>query len=347
MSEQIIKRDSVLENIEIIDLTVNNKGIARIGKNVVFVDNTIPGDQVKIQIRKKKKGIFEASVLEYQMLSKKRQTPICEHFGACGGCKIQNMKYDEQLLLKQKFVEDSLTRIAKLKSLPIENILGSEKTEYYRNKLEYSFSNKRWLSDDEIKNKDEIVNRNALGFHAPGRFDRIIDINKCFLQDDSSNQIRNKLREFALENNYSFYDPIEQKGLLRNVIVRTTSLGDLMIIMVFGDTTQKEISKTMSFLSDSFEEITSLYYLINTKPNDSTYDLDPVFYNGKPHIREQIEHIEVLLGPKSFYQTNSTQAVQLYNIVKDFADIQAEDIVYDLYSGVGSIGLFLSKDAKK
>lgn len=342
-----MKPHTQLSNIEIIDLNINNQGIAKIENQVVFVNKTIPGDIVTIEILKKKKGVLLAKPIHFEKKSDKRVEAKCQHFGDCGGCKIQNMSYPEQLKLKEKFVFDSLKRIAKLDNFVMEPILGSEKDFFYRNKLEFSFSNRKWLTTEEIGNSDEITNRNALGFHIPGRFDRILDIEECLLQDDISNKIRNAIREFALKKEYTFFDPIKNEGFLRNMVVRTSTTNDIMLNMVFGTPQRDAINEVMSFLTDEFPEITSFYFTINTKMNDALYDLNPVFYTGKAHIKEKIDNVEILLGPKSFYQTNSYQAIELYNVIKNFGTFNGTETLYDLYSGVGSIGLFLSKYVSK
>ncbi|MEA3495006.1 MAG: 23S rRNA (uracil(1939)-C(5))-methyltransferase RlmD [Bacteroidota bacterium] len=341
-----LRKKEIFKNIEIIDLGAKGKGIAKINNKVVFIDKTIPGDIVNIQIFGKKKGYFSANILDFVQLSQKRTKAVCNHFNLCGGCKIQNMKYSEQLLHKQKIVFDSLTRIGKVENPEILEIIGSEKTEFYRNKLDFSFSNKRWLTEKEIK-EDKDFNRNGLGFHIPGRFDKIVDIEKCYLLAEPSNKIRNETRKYAIENNLSFYDTIATSGLLRNLVIRISSIGEIMVNVVFGENNIKEITNLLNHIVKSFPEITSVFYMINLKKNDSLYDIEPKHFSGSTHIKEKIEHIEILLGPKSFSQTNSFQAINLYNVVRDFANIKKTDIVYDLYSGVGSIGLFLAEKAKK
>ncbi|MEI7585176.1 23S rRNA (uracil(1939)-C(5))-methyltransferase RlmD [Runella sp.] len=341
------KNRQVVENLLIEDFASEGKCIGRLDGAVVFVEgNVAPGDMVDVEILSfKKKKFYEARVIKTLSFSEKRAEPFCQYFGTCGGCKWQHIGYEEQLQFKWQQVNDHLRRIAKVKLPIIEPILPSKSTTYYRNKLEYTFSNLRWFTLDEL-NTGEELERNALGFHIPKRFDRILDIEKCYLQPDPSNEIRNRLRVFCLQQGFRFYDQKHNVGFLRNLIIRTANTGDVMVIVQFAEPNQEEIDTVMAFLAETFPQITSLQYIINTKGNDSYYDQTAILYAGKPYIEEQMEGLIFRVGPKSFYQTNSEQAYELYKIAREFAQLTGNEHVYDLYTGTGTIANFVARQAK-
>jgi 23S rRNA (uracil1939-C5)-methyltransferase len=301
---------------------------------------------VKLFVNNRKKSYAEANVLEILEFSADRITPHCQHFGVCGGCKWQHVPYDKQLELKFTQVRDQLTRIGKLDLPTINPILGSTKTEYYRNKLEYTFSNSRWLTRDEV-NTGEDMSKNALGFHVPKRFEKVLPIEKCFHQTDPSNEIRLLLRDFANVHNFTYYDHIAHEGFLRNVMIRTSTTGDLMVMVQFAQDNKEEIAATMNHLHTNFPQITSLNYILNQKRNDTFFDLEVHTYFGKPYIEENMEGLIFRIGVKSFYQTNSEQAYELYKITRNLAGLIGEELVYDLYTGTGTIANFVAKNAKK
>lgn len=336
------------EKIKITDIGAEGKAIAKINDLIVFIPYVIPGDIVDIQINKKKKNFLEGYAVKFHEYSADRQEPFCSHFGLCGGCKWQILPYPDQLKFKQKQVVDNLERIGKIKLKQVNDILPSEKTTYYRNKLEFSFSNKRWLTNDEIDNEgNEIKQMNALGFHIPKKFDKILDIDHCYLQKEPSNKIRIAVKNYALENNLSFFDLRKQTGFLRNLIIRTSTTNELMVIVSFYYEDKDEREKLLNHLSGNFTEITSLMYVINSKPNDSITDLDIKLFKGNDHFFEIMENLKFKIGPKSFYQTNSEQAYNLYKIVREFADLSGNENVYDLYTGTGTIANFVAKQSKK
>jgi 23S rRNA (uracil1939-C5)-methyltransferase len=341
------KNRQVVENLLIEDFASEGKCIGRLDGAVVFVEgNVAPGDMVDVEILSfKKKKFYEARVIKTLSFSEKRAEPFCQYFGTCGGCKWQHIGYEEQLQFKWQQVNDHLRRIAKVKLPIIEPILPSKSTTYYRNKLEYTFSNLRWFTLDEL-NTGEELERNALGFHIPKRFDRILDIEKCYLQPDPSNEIRNRLRVFCLQQGFRFYDQKHNVGFLRNLIIRTANTGDVMVIVQFAEPNQEEIDTVMAFLAETFPQITSLQYIINTKGNDSYYDQTAILYAGKSYIEEQMEGLIFRVGPKSFYQTNSEQAYELYKIAREFAQLTGNEHVYDLYTGTGTIANFVARQAK-
>lgn len=342
------KRKQIFEQIEVIDAGAKGKSIAKApdGK-VVFLNNAVPGDIVDIQTTKKRKAYYEGSAIAFHKKSEKRVEPVCQHFGTCGGCKWQSMNYANQLEYKQNEVYNNLTRLGKIVLPKILPIIGSEKRYFYRNKMEFSFSDSRWLTTDEIKNDITVVNRNALGFHIPGMWDKILDINKCYLQEDPSNEIRNKIKDFAIENNLSFYNARNQNGLLRTLMIRITSTREVMVLVQFfyDDPTNRKL--LMDFIKSQFPAITSLQYVINTKGNDTIYDQEVICYHGKDYIEEEMEGLRFRINAKSFYQTNSDQAYELYKITRNFAGLTGQETVYDLYTGTGTIAQFVAKSAKK
>ena len=340
-------RKPLLENIEIVKLAAEGKAIAKVDEKVVFVTNVIPGDVVDVQVTKKRKSYMEGHPVVFHKYSDLRVDAFCEHFGVCGGCKWQNLPYEEQLKFKQQEVLDNLSRIGKI-DLPEANpILPSAKTEFYRNKLEFTFSNKRYLTFDEINSEDEIDRTPALGFHVPRLFDKIVDINKCHLQAEPSNAIRLAVKEYAFANDLSFFDIRKQEGFLRTLIIRTSTTGDVMLIVVFYHEDEEKREGLMAHIAEKFPEITSLMYVINEKGNDTIGDQDVIVYKGADHIFEQMEDLKFKIGPKSFYQTNSEQAYELYSKTREFANIQKDEVVYDLYTGTGTIANFVARQAKK
>ncbi len=340
------KRLPAYTEVEIVDIATEGKSIARVNDLVVFVKGAVPGDVVDLQVIRKRKSYQEAIVTKYISYSKLRQEPICEHFGTCGGCKWQNLPYTEQLKFKEKQVVDALSRIAKLHIERTDPIMGSAKTEFYRNKLEFTFSNHRWLTNNETAKGEPIENTDALGFHVPARFDRIVDVEKCFLQGDPSNIIRNTVKAFSLKHNLTFYDHRTNEGLLRNLIVRTTTTGEVMVILsVQFD--EPVIYELLEDLSAKVEGITSLMFVINPKKNETLYDQDIKVFKGKDHIIEKLEDLQFKIGPKSFFQTNSGQALELYKKVREFARLTGKEVVYDLYTGTGTIANFVAAGAVK
>jgi len=338
----------IFENIEITGAGSKGKSIAKApdGK-VIFVKNAVPGDIADIQTNKKRRAYYEGEVLKILKLSDKRVIPECQHFGTCGGCKWQNMGYEFQLEYKQDEVLNNLKRIGKVELPEITPILGSDNIYFYRNKMEFSFSNKRWMTLDEIRSDKEIVDKNALGFHIPGMWDKILDIEKCHLQEDPSNAIRNSIKDFADNNDLSFFDVRGQEGFLRTLMIRTSSTGEIMVLIQFFEDDKEKRELLLDYVAETFPEITSLQYVINNKGNDTIYDQEVICYKGRDHIFEEMEGLKFKINAKSFYQTNSAQAFNLYKITRDFADLQGDELVYDLYTGTGTIAQFVAKQAKK
>ena len=340
----------ILENITITDVAAEGKALARIEDLVVFVPYAVPGDVVDLQVKKKKHHYCEAEVIRFHQYSEKRATPFCQHFGVCGGCKWQCLPYEEQIKYKQKQVYDNLTRIGKVSLPEMLPILGSVKTEAYRNKLEFGFSNKRWITPEEIKNGTQFENMNAVGFHTSGSFDKILPIEKCGLMDDINNKIRNAIRDYGYKKGLSFHDQREHAGLLRNMMIRNSNTGELMVLMQFcitNPTEQTQALELMQYLGDTFPEITSLLYVNNLKYNDTIGDLDVITFKGNDHIFLEMEGLKFKVGPKSFYQTNTDQAYELYKVARDFAGLTGNELVYDLYTGTGTIANFVSRKAKQ
>ena len=339
----------LLEKVLITDVAAEGKAIARVNDLVVFVPYVVPGDVVDLQLRRKKHSYAEAEAVKFHEYSEKRAVPFCEHYGVCGGCVWQILPYEEQLKYKQKQVFDALTRIGKVELPEITPIIGSEKTQCYRNKLEFTFSNKRWLTREEVASGVDFE-RNAVGFHITGAFDKVLPIEKCWLQDDICNQIRNAIRDYALEHNYTFIDLRQHTGMMRNLIIRTASTGELMVIVVArveGNAEMQQFLTLMEFVKQTFPQITSLQYVINNKVNDAIGDLEVMLYSGRDHIFEEMEGLRFKIGPKSFYQTNSEQAYQLYKVARYFAQLTGDELVYDLYTGTGTIANFVSRQARK
>lgn len=341
------KSNPLLNNIRITDFAAEGKAIAKVDGKVLFVPFAVPGDIVDVQVTRKRKNYMEGYVTVYHEFSKDRVEPFCEHFGFCGGCKWQHLPYQMQLGLKQKQVVDQLTRIGKLELPKANPIIGSVNTRYYRNKLEFTFSDFRWLTHDEIESSEEIERLPALGFHVPGRFDRVFEVKVCYLQPEPSNSVRLAVAAFARENEFTFYNIKEGHGFLRNLIIRTASTGDVMVILSVFEDDRPKIEATLDNLSQKFPEITSLMYVVNSKANDTINDLEIITYKGNDHIMEEMEGVKFKVGPKSFYQTNSQQAYELYKVVRDFAALKDDELVYDLYTGIGTIANFLAKSCKK
>ena len=340
----------LLEQVTITDVAAEGKAVAKVNELVIFVPYVVPGDVVDLQVKRKKNHYAEAVAVKFHEKSPLRTEPFCSHFGMCGGCKWQCLSYEEQLKYKQKQVFDNLTRIGKVELPEFRPILGSEKTRFYRNKLEFTFSNKRWLTEEEVKQDVKYDQMNAVGFHIPGAFDKVLAIDKCWLQDDISNQIRNAVRDYAYAHNFPFFNLRTQEGLLRNIMIRTSSTGELMVVLqckVTDDEGRRKMEEILQFMADSFPQITSLMYVNNNKCNDTIGDLDVEVFKGNDHIFEEMEGLRFKVGPKSFYQTNSEQAYNLYKVAREFAGLTGNELVYDLYTGTGTIANFVARQALK
>ena len=337
----------LLEGIEITGVAAEGKSIARVNDMVVFIPYGAPGDIVDVKIDKKKHSYAEGHIEKLVTPSVVRQEPFCQHFGVCGGCKWQHLPYAEQLKYKQQQVKDAMERIAKVSIPEINPILGSANTKFYRNKLEFTFSNKCWLTFEEMRSGKEFPDRNALGFHIPGAFDKVLDIKKCWLQNDISNDIRLFIREYALSKSYTFYDLKAQYGLMRTIMVRTASTGDIMLVVVFGEDDKDKIKDVMGAIADKFPQITSLLYVVNLKVNDTIGDQEIITFKGKDYIEEEMEGLKFRVGAKSFYQTNSEQAYELYKVARGMANLSGNELVYDLYTGTGTIANFVARMSKK
>ena len=338
----------VFEQLEVFDAGAKGKAVAKAPDGrTVFIRNAVPGDVVDVMTTKKRKAYYEAEAIHIHTYSPKRTEARCEHFGTCGGCKWQHMDYEHQLYYKQKEIENNLRRIGHLEFSDPLPILGAPRQYEYRNKLEFSFSDNRWLTNDEIKSSERVENRNALGFHIPGMWDKILDINTCHLQESPSNEIRLEIKRFATENGIEFFSPRGKAGLLRTLMIRRTSIGELMVLIQFfyDDAAAREI--LLSHISATFPEIDSLLYVVNNKANDTIYDQKVECFSGKDHIIERMEDLSFKITAKSFYQTNSEQAYALYKIVKDFAGLTGREIVFDLYTGTGTIACFIARLSQK
>ncbi|NNC70868.1 MAG: 23S rRNA (uracil(1939)-C(5))-methyltransferase RlmD, partial [Flavobacteriaceae bacterium] len=341
-------RKQFFEHVEVIDAGAKGKTVAKApdGK-VIFLPNAVPGDVVDVQTFKKRKAYYEGKAVAFHTLSDKRVDPQCEHFGVCGGCKWQDMAYKHQLFYKQKEVTNNLARIGHVQLPEITPILGSKKKYFYRNKMEFSFSNTRWLTQEEIASDKDLGDKNALGFHIPGMWDKILDIKKCHLQADPSNAIRLAIKDFALKNKLDFFNPREQSGFLRTLMIRTSSTQELMILIQFFKEDKPKRELLLDHLKSTFPEMTSLLYVINSKANDTIYDQEVICYHGRDHIFEEMDGLQFKINAKSFYQTNSEQANELYKITRNFAGLTGDELVYDLYTGTGTIALFIADNAKK
>lgn len=337
----------VLEGVEITGVAAEGKSLARVEDMVVFIPYGAPGDVVDVKLDKKKKSYAEGHIERMIQPSTMRCEPFCEHFGVCGGCKWQHLPYEYQLECKRQQVVDALERIAKVELPQVNDILGSAHTVHYRNKLEYTFSNKMWLTFEQMQSGEEFTDRNALGFHIPGAFDKVLDIKRCLLQDEISNELRLFIREYTLSKGYSFYDLKAQQGLMRTLMVRTASTGEMMLIVVFGEDNAEAIEDVMSAIAERFPQITSLLYVVNLKVNDTIGDQVVNLYRGRDYIEEEMEGLRFRIGPKSFYQTNSLQAYNLYKVARSFARLSGDECVYDLYTGTGTIANFVARQARK
>ncbi len=341
------KQLPLLEGVTITGVAAEGKAVAKVEGMALFVPFAAPGDVADIQLTRKKSSFAEGRVVRFQRLSPLRSEPFCQHFGVCGGCKWQHLPYEEQLRHKQQQVVDNLTRIGKVELPEINPILGAPQTTFYRNKMEYTFSDKRWLTEEEIRSDREFTQMDALGFHIPGMFDKVLDIEKCWLQDDLANRIRNSVRSFCLEHDYSFFDLRNQEGMMRTLLIRNSSIGEWMVIVVFYEDESERRERLMEYLAAEFPQITSLLYIINRKANDTITDQEVVVWKGRDHIIEEMEDLQFRIGPKSFYQTNSEQAYHLYEVARSFAQLTGEERVYDLYTGTGTIANFVARNVKE
>ncbi|MCR9264452.1 MAG: 23S rRNA (uracil(1939)-C(5))-methyltransferase RlmD [Flavobacteriaceae bacterium] len=341
-------RRQTFEQVEVVDAGAKGKTVGKAPDGrVIFLSNAVPGDVVDVMTTKKRKAYFEGVATHFHTLSNKRTTPQCQHFGVCGGCKWQHMGYEHQLHFKQKEVENNLKRIGHLELPEISPILGSEKQYFYRNKMEFSFSNSRWLTQEEIDSNTDFEHRNALGFHIPGMWDKILDIEKCHLQEDPSNAIRLEVKHFAIAHDMAFFNPRKQEGLLRTMMIRTASTGEIMVLFQFFEDDLEQRELLLNHIQQKFPEITALLYVINSKQNDTIYDQEVICFAGRDHIFEEMEGLQFKINAKSFYQTNSEQAYELYKVTRDFANLSGNELIYDLYTGTGTIAQFVAKQAKK
>lgn len=340
-------KNIVLEKIRVEDYAAEGKSLARLDGKVIFIENAVPGDVADVRLLKNKKDWAEGFVIKFHEYAAQRIAPFCSHFGVCGGCQWQMLPYEKQLQFKQKQVEDNLQRIAKVALPAINPILGAEETKFYRNKMEYTFSNRRFLLKEELHDETVSPVQDVAGFHAKGIFDKVIDIETCWLQQEPTNKIRMAVRDFAIENGFSFYDIKQQRGFLRTMQVRICTTGEIMVNIMFGQEDEEKQTALLDHISWKFPEITTLLFTINTKGNDSLYGLSPQTYHGKGFAIERLGGFQFKIGPKSFFQTNTKQAERLYQVAKDFAGLTGNETVYDLYCGTGSIGIFVSRLAKK
>lgn len=337
----------LIEGVEISDVAAEGNALARVDEMVVFVPYGAPGDVVDIQITKKRKSYAEGRIVRIVKEGDVRIAPMCSHFGTCGGCRWQHLPYEVQLKCKQKQVSDALRRIAKVEIPDIAPIKGSENIWEYRNKMEYTFSNRKWLTPEQMASEEVFDDRDGAGFHIPGAFDKVLDIDRCYLQDDFSNKLRKFIKTFGKDHGLTFYDLRQQSGLLRTLLVRMASTGEIMVVMSFGENDMTAVKAVMEAVKDEFPEITSLQYVINLKVNDTITDQEIISYSGKEYIEEEMEGLRFRVGPKSFYQTNSRQAYELYKVARDFAGLSGDELVYDLYTGTGTIANFVSRNARK
>lgn len=332
----------LLSGVEILDVAAEGNSLARVDDMVVFIPFGAPGDIADVKIDKKKRNYAEGHIERLITPSDIRVKPRCEHFTVCGGCRWQHLPYEFQLRCKQKQVEDALQRIAKIPFPSVTPILGSENIWEYRNKMEYTFSNKKWLTFDELRSGEDFPERRAAGFHISGAFDKVLDINSCHLQDHLGDRLRLFIKNFGMEHDYSFYDLREQHGFLRTLMIRIASTGEVMAVMVFGEDDEEKIATLLNAVSENFPEITSLLYVVNTKVNDTIADQEIKLFKGREYIEEEMEGLKFRVGPKSFYQTNSRQAYRLYSVARDFARLTGDELVYDLYTGTGTIACFIA-----
>ncbi len=341
-----MKDKKTIENLLITDIADRGQALGKDGDKVIFVDRAIPGDLVDVLITRSRKNYAEGRVKTIRQPSPLRVNPFCSHFGVCGGCKWQDMADAAQLRFKEKQVRDAMQRIAKAGDLVIDPIIPSEKTRYYRNKLEFTFSDRRWLTAGELADKD-IKAGNGLGFHMPGRFDKILNIQHCYLQPEPSNEIRLKIKTFTTEHGFVYWNPVDQTGFLRNLVIRTSSTGEVMVVMVFAFRDEQAIGRIMGFIRDQFPSVTALLYVINEKKNDSLADLPVELFHGRDHIYEKMQDLLFRIGGRSFFQTNSGQAETLYSVTRDMAGLTGKETVYDLYTGTGTIACYVASRARK
>ena len=346
-SKVLAKKQEILNGIVVENYAAEGKSLARVNGKVIFIEQVVPGDVVNLRLKKNKKDWAEGQLLEIEKYSEDRVTPFCQHFGVCGGCQWQMLPYEKQLQYKEQQVRDNLSRIGKLVLPEMLPIIGAEKTRYYRNKLEYTFSNKKFLLPQQLADPSISNDENVAGYHARGFFDKVVDIETCYLQEEPTNYIRKSIKQFAIDHGFSFYDIRKHEGFMRNVQVRLCRTGELMVNVVLGHEDKKRREQLLQYIQGQFPSITTLLYTINTKWNDSLYDLMPIVYFGKGHVIEMLEEFQFKIGPKSFFQTNTDQAEKLYQVTREFAALTGNEIVYDLYCGTGSIGIFVSKHAKK
>ena len=340
-------KNQLFEGVKVVDTASKGKTVAKTDEGaIIFLNSGVPGDVVDISTYKKRKGFYEGNIVKFHTLSEHRTEPVCEHFGVCGGCKWQHMKYDAQLIFKQKEVAENLKRIGKLDLPELKPILAVENPYWYRNKMEFSFSNQRWLTKEEVDSGIEI-NRNALGFHKPGMWDKIVDVDKCHLQADPSNAIRNFVRLYAHKNELTFFDPKNQVGFLRSLMIRTTSTDEVMIVLQIFHKEDAILFPLLDAVATEFTNLISIQYVINGKANDTIYDQEIVCYKGQDFITEVMEDLQFKITAKSFYQTNSLQAYELYKVVRELADLKGDELVYDLYTGTGTIAQFVAQNALK
>ena len=340
-------KNQLFEGVKVVDTASKGKTVAKTDEGaIIFLNSGVPGDVVDISTYKKRKGFYEGNIVKFHTLSEHRTEPVCEHFGVCGGCKWQHMKYDAQLIFKQKEVTENLKRIGKLDLPELKPILAVENPYWYRNKMEFSFSNQRWLTKEEVDSGIEI-NQNALGFHKPGMWDKIVDVDKCHLQADPSNAIRNFVRSYANKNELTFFDPKNQVGFLRSLMIRTTSTDEVMIVLQIFHKEDAILFPLLDTVATEFPNLTSIQYVINGKANDTIYDQEIVCYKGQDFITEVMEDLQFKITAKSFYQTNSLQAYELYKVVRELADLKGDELVYDLYTGTGTIAQFVAQNALK
>lgn len=337
----------VVENFEITGVAAEGKSLGRWNDLVVFVPYGAPGDIIDLKVTRKKHSFAEGEIARMVKPSDLRVEPFCEHFGVCGGCKWQHLPYEFQLQCKQQQVVDAMERIAKIEIPEINPILGSAETKRYRNKLEFTFSNKCWLTREQLESGAEFPDRNALGFHIPGAFDKVLNINQCWLQDDISDEIRLFIRDYAVKQGYSFYDIRNNEGLMRMIMVRVASTGEIMLVVVFSEPNQAAIDDVMGAIKERFPQITSLIYVVNLKVNDNIADQEMILFSGRDYIEEEMEGLKFRIGPKSFYQTNSKQAYELYKVARRMAKLTGNELVYDLYTGTGTIAIFVSRQSRQ
>lgn len=340
-------KNTVLQNITVEDYAAEGKSLARVDGKVIFIAEAVPGDVVDVRLSKSKKDWAEGKAIQFHQLSPQRVQPFCEHFGICGGCQWQMLPYEQQLVYKHKQVQDNLQRIGKVPLPPFEPILGAIQDRYYRNKMEYTFGNKRYLLPEELSDENKSAVQDVAGFHAKGLFDKVVDINKCHLQSEPTNELRLAVKRFALDNGYSFYDIRAHQGFMRTMQLRICRTGEIMANIVFGYEDEEKRVAILEHVRKNFPAVTTLLYTINTKMNDSMFDLDPQVYYGNGFVIETLEDFKFKIGPKSFFQTNTGQGERLYQVTREFAGLDGTQTVYDLYCGTGSIGLFVSRQAAK